>query len=254
MVHTGALPGTPRHSAPIEKIIDQAINEALILEQEGADAILIENMHDVPYLKGFAGPEIIACMTAVSTEIRKSVRIPVGIQILASANREALAVALASSLDFIRVEGFVFAHMADEGYTESCAAELLRYRKMIGAEHIRIFTDVRKKHASHALTADLNITDHIDAAGFFLSDGIIITGSSTGKEPILEDVVSAWNHTDLPVLTGSGITPENIGKYWNYADGFIVGSWIKTNGWWENPVSQERLRLLMEKVNELRKG
>lgn len=51
-----------------------------------------------------------------------------------------------SGLDFIRAEGFVFSHVADEGLMNACAGELLRYRKHIGAEHIQIFTDIKKKH------------------------------------------------------------------------------------------------------------
>lgn len=49
-------------------------------------------------------------------------------------------------LDFIRAEGFVFSHVADEGLLNACAGDLLRYRKLIGADHVRIFTDIKKKH------------------------------------------------------------------------------------------------------------
>lgn len=51
-------------------------------------------------------------------------------------------------LNFIRAEGWVFAHIGDEGYTESCAAALTRYRRHIGADNILIFTDIKKKHRS----------------------------------------------------------------------------------------------------------
>lgn len=51
-----------------------------------------------------------------------------------------------TGLDFIRAEGFVFSHVADEGLLNACAGELLRYRRRIGAEHIQIFTDIKKKH------------------------------------------------------------------------------------------------------------
>lgn len=42
--------------------------------------------------------------------------------------------------------------MADEGFLNACAGDLLRYRKQIGAEHVQIFTDIKKKHRldSHA--------------------------------------------------------------------------------------------------------
>ena len=52
----------------------------------------------------------------------------------------------AADLQFIRAEGFVFAHVADEGVIESDAGQLLRYRKSIDADDIMVFTDVKKKH------------------------------------------------------------------------------------------------------------
>jgi len=252
LIHLDALPGTPNNSGSIEAICKKAISEATILENAGLDAIMIENMHDVPYLKKNVGAEIVACMTAIAVELRKIIRIPMGIQILAAANKEALAVALAAQLEFIRVEGFVYAHLADEGYIESCAGELLRYRKMIGAQHIRIYTDVMKKHASHTLTADLCLKDHIETASYFLSDGIVVTGSSTGKEALVDDVKTAWENTELPVLVGSGISAENIDRYWDIADGFIVGSCLKINGNWKNEIDEKRVNQFMQKVNELR--
>ena len=49
-------------------------------------------------------------------------------QILAGGNREALAVSAAAGLNFIRVEGFIFGHLADEGYMDACAGQLMRYK------------------------------------------------------------------------------------------------------------------------------
>lgn len=64
----------------------------------------------------------------------------------AGANREALAVAQASGAEFIRAEGFVFSHVGDEGWMDSCAGQLLRHRRAIGAEEVMIWTDINKKH------------------------------------------------------------------------------------------------------------
>ena len=76
---------------------------------------MIENMHDRPYLRQSVGPEVTATMAAVLDAIRRAVDVPLGVQILAGANREALAVAFAGGASFIRAENFVFAHVADEG-------------------------------------------------------------------------------------------------------------------------------------------
>lgn len=59
---------------------------------------------------------------------------------------EALAVAKACNFDFIRAEGFVFGHVADEGFTDANAGLVLRYRRKIQAENVLIFADIKKKH------------------------------------------------------------------------------------------------------------
>ena len=119
MVHVRALPGTPASQLSPGSIAERAVDEAKTLAESGCDAVLLENMHDVPYLCGQVGPEIVAAMTTVAVEVRRSVRIPIGLQILAAANLEALAVAHAAALHFVRAEHFAYAHVADEGFLES---------------------------------------------------------------------------------------------------------------------------------------
>ena len=148
---------------------------------------------------------------------------PCGIQILAGANQEALAVAKAVGLDFVRVEGYVYSHVGDEGFFDSDAGELLRYRKMIDAEDILIFTDIKKKHSAHAITDDVSLAETAHAAAFFLSDGVIVTGKSTGMAADQNEVEMVKRSTNLPVLIGSGITFENVQNYLDESDGMIVG-------------------------------
>jgi membrane complex biogenesis BtpA family protein len=253
MLHIRALPGTPLNKLTMAEIIAKSIDEAKIYLDEGVDGLILENMHDVPYLNGNCGPEIVAGMTAVAQEIRKLTDKPVGIQVLAGCNKEALAVAHITGLEFIRAEGFVFGHVADEGMMNSCAGELLRYRKAIGAERVKIFTDIMKKHSSHAITSDLDVTDHAGAAGFFLSDGLIITGSSTAKPASVDELKLVRAVSKLPILIGSGITAENIETYYQLAEGFIVGSSLKIDGKWYNELSSVRIKSFMTNFRSLGK-
>lgn len=250
MIHVQALPGTPLNQFSPKQILDQAVNEAIIYRESGIDVLAIENMHDIPYLKRNIGPEIVALMTLMGHEIKRVTSLPCGIQILAGANQEAVAAAHAAGLDFVRAEGFVFAHVADEGIIESDAGDLLRYRKQIGAESVAIFTDIKKKHSSHQLTMDVDIVETAHAAEYFLSDGLIVTGKSTGLEADLEEIQRVKEAVDIPVLVGSGITIDNVGEYLKVCDGLIVGSWFKEKGDWKRPVSGERVRRFMEKVKK----
>ncbi len=251
MVHVRALPGTPYSEMGIDEIAKLAVSEAKILSDAGFDAIIVENMHDRPYLLREVGPEIVASMTRVVGEIRQAIDIPIGVQILAGANRAALAVAQTSGASFIRVEGFVFAHVADEGLmNEASAASLLRYRKQIGADDVAIYADIKKKHSSHAITDDIDLSSTAEAAAFFGADGVIVTGGSTGEPVAASDLVMA-QICGLPVWIGSGITPDNLTDYWDLADGFVIGSGLKEDGKWLNRLEQERVDSMMRVAREL---
>src|SRR6185503_18865852 len=147
-------------------LVELAAAEAEVYRAGGVDGLIIENMHDTPYTRGGVGPEIVGALAVIGREVKMLTRLPVGVQVLAAANLEAMAVAHAAGLDFIRAEGFVFAHVADEGIIESSAAKLLRSRKLIGAENVQVWTDVKKKHSSHAITADVDIGETAHAVEF----------------------------------------------------------------------------------------
>jgi membrane complex biogenesis BtpA family protein len=237
MLHVGALPGTPAARHSIDRLIEHTVAEARIYRDAGFTAVALENMHDRPYLQGGVGPEVTAAMTALAREVKRETGLVLGIQVLAAANREALAIAVACGAEFVRVEGFVFAHVADEGIIESCAGELLRYRRTIGAERVLVFADIKKKHSAHAITGDVSLAETARAAELFLADGVIVTGPASGAEASPDDVRSTAEAVHLPVLVGSGISIQNLGRFAD-AHGFIVGSSLKQGGIWSNPLDR----------------
>jgi membrane complex biogenesis BtpA family protein len=253
MVHVGALPGTPRASEPVEAIVERAVAEARLLVEAGFDAVMVENMHDVPYLRREVGPEIVAGMTAVARGVRAAVEVPLGVQVLAGANRAALAVAQAASAQFIRAEGFVFAAVADEGLLEQAdAGPLLRYRKQIGAEGIAILADIKKKHSAHAITADVDIAEFARAAEFCGADGVIVTGVATARPTDINDLRRVRVATRLPVAVGSGTTPDNMREMFDSADAVIIGTWFKDRGEWNNAPDPVRVGEIVAAANRAR--
>src|SRR6266568_1174041 len=181
MIHLGALPGTPASGLSLADIEKQALREAKIFCAAGLQGLMIENMHDTPYLRGRVGPEIVSAMAIISRAVKDASRLPCGVQVLAGANLEAMAVAHAAGLDFIRAEGFAFAHVADEGLIQASAARLLRYRRMIGATHVQVWADVKKKHSAHAITADVSLGATAETVEFMGADCVIVTGDVTGE-------------------------------------------------------------------------
>ena len=67
----------------MDEIVETSCQEAEVYRDCGVDGVMVENMHDGPYLRGSVGPEITACMTRVCTEVCSVTKdIPVGVQIL----------------------------------------------------------------------------------------------------------------------------------------------------------------------------
>jgi len=250
MLHLGALPGTPAAREPLDALAERAVAEARTYAEAGFTALMIENMHDRPYLNRAVGPEVVAAMAAIACEVRRAVKLPLGVQVLAGANREALAVALAAGAAFVRVEGFVFAHVADEGVIGADAGELLRYRRAIGAEGIAIFADVKKKHSSHAITADVDVLETARAAEFALADGVVLTGIATGQAADAAEVTQVSGALGIPLLVGSGLGPGNLPRF-AAADGFIVGSSVKRGGVWSEPLDPAATRAMAEVFRSL---
>lgn len=253
MVHVDALPGTPKHASSLRAIVEKAVREAQLLVEHGFDGVMIENMHDVPYLLREVGPEIVAGMTAVGRAVRDAIDTPLGVQILAGANRAAVAVAHTIGAQFVRAEGFVYSAVADEGLLEEAdAGPLLRYRRSIGAGEVFVLADVKKKHSSHAITSDVGLAESVRTAEFCGADGVIVTGVATGRAANLEDVKAVASAARTPVVIGSGARAETVQELFQYADAIVVGASLKERGDWSRPIDPERVKELVSAADRAR--
>ena len=254
MIAVLPLPGSPLYDGNDQRVIDQALSDLEHYKEAGVDSILLENDHDLPYIQPPLDERGVALMTKIAREARKRFDGPIGIQMLEAANITALEIAAEADLDYIRVEAFVFAHVGGSGVINGSAGKILRCRKELNVEHIQVFADVKKKHGSHSLTIDLDIKDEVMQAEFFLADGVIVTSQFTGINPDKSDLMKARSVTKLPVIIGSGMTPENIQDYMPLADGFIVGSCFRKDGKFLEILEPERLNKFMRAFNSARES
>jgi len=252
MIAIQPLPGAPLYRGDDEEIVAQALSDLQTYCEAGVDAIIFENSHDLPYIKPPLPARAVELTKRVAREVRNRFSGPIGIQMLEAANETALEIASEADLDFLRVESYVFAHVGGAGFIEGCAGKLLRLRKETGCEHIKVFGDVKKKHCSHALTGDLDILDEVKQAEFFLVDGVIVTGARTTEPPSLAELRRVKKHAHVPVVIGSGMTPQNIRSYFKIADGFIVGSTFREAGEFLGRLDRKRLNSFMKVFRALK--
>ncbi|MCC6555990.1 MAG: BtpA/SgcQ family protein [Polyangiaceae bacterium] len=248
MVHCWPLPGAPGYTGyGVDAIIDHAIRDARALAEGGVDGLIVENMWDIPFRAGpHLPPESVAVHAVVARAVGQAVPIPMGINLVHNGGVALLAIALAAGARFIRVCMLTGAGVWEAGsWDEGCAADLLRRRKDLHAEHIRILADVDKKHSVRFPGIDL--ATHIEWTRFSGADALIVSGRMTGNAPDLEKVREARRLAgDRPLLVGSGATEENAAAFLEAADGIIVGSSLKEDGRCENPVDIERVKRFVE--------
>ncbi len=253
MVHLLPLPGAPGYdSYGMDAVIEHALRDAEALISGGVDGLMVENMWDLPYYVGMeVPPEEMTAQAVAARAIVEAVDAPVGINVIHNGGRVTLAIAVAAGADFIRVCLLTGARVWDTGeFDRGCAAELLRWRKNLGAEHIKIFADVDKKHS--VAFPGIDLATHIEWTEFYLADALIVSGKMTGDAPELEKVRRARELTTRPILMGSGTTADNIAQFLQYADGAIVGTALKVDGIAENLVDVERVKGYMEAVEAVR--
>jgi membrane complex biogenesis BtpA family protein len=247
MVHLAPLPGSPRWAGSIDEVTRAALSDARALADGGADALLIENFHDAPFTGGRVDAATVAAMAAVARRIADAVPLPLGINVLRSDGRSALAVAVAAGARFIRVNVHVGATLTDQGVIQGDAHALLRERRMLGVA-VRILADVRTKHG--APLADIPLEQEArDCVERGLADGLIVSGAATGEPTAPGDLKRVRDAVpEIPLLVGSGATPASARELLAVADGLIVGTAVKRDGVVGNPVDAERVRRLVAAV------
>jgi membrane complex biogenesis BtpA family protein len=251
MVHFPPLPGTPQYDerAGLEGILDRVSTDVDRLTRGGVDGLMFCNEGDRPYaLK--AGPEAVAVMTWVISRVAPRDR-PFGVDFLWDA-QAALAMALATGGRFIR-EVLTGVYESDMGLWQVDAAALLRYRRAIGAGHVRLLCNVTPEFASPL--GSRTITQRARSAVFSsLVDAILVSGLTAGTAPDLSWVQDAKKGAgdQAPVLLNTGARADTIGQFLRIADGVIVGSTLKVDGVTWNPVDETRVKEFMDAVKRTR--
>ncbi|KJF19299.1 BtpA/SgcQ family protein [Rhodococcus sp. WS3] len=254
VVHLGPLPGSPRYNGErVRDIYADAVRDAKALAAGGIDGIMVENASDMPFSRPEdIGHETVAALTAACIEITDAVDTPIGITCVANGVIPGLAVAKATGAQWVRANQWVNAYIANEGFMNGPAAPALRYRKAIGAADVAILADVHVKFGAHAITADRSISEQATDAEWFDADVLIATGTRTGSPTSPAEVEDVRAGTNLPVIVGSGMDPEQLGALFEVADGAIVGQWLKEDGLWWNRVDQGRVEKLMAAADAFR--
>jgi len=239
MAHVPALPGTPLYDnvGGLEASIRSVRAEVEILLGAGFDSVMFCNENDRPYQLN-AGLEAAALMTRVVTECRPEGH-PFGVDFLWD-SRCALAVGAATGAAFVRCVA-AGGWESDMGLWQTDAAWLLRERRRLDVDSMAILMNVTPEFASPiGARSPGQIARSVAVSS--IPDAILISGPMAGAEPdlsVLADVYQAVSN-DVPVLLNTGAKVATIAQFLENADGVIVGSDLKEDGYTWNRVDRKR--------------
>jgi len=254
-IHFAPLIGFKEHPG-MKKTFELALHDLKAFQKGGVNAVIFENNYDLPH-KIKVGAETIASMTELVTLLKPFIKVPFGISVLWNDYEAALSIAKVCSANFVRIPVFVDTVKTDYGIVNGTPEEVVKFKKKIGAENIKLYCDVHVKHAE--LISNYSLEESILLAEEKGADAIIITGKWTGNAPNIEKLIKARSVAKKPIIIGSGLNKDNVKKLFSYADGGIISTSLKEDSEiknernikpYESRIKEERVREFMKRVKE----
>ena len=247
LLHLNAFPGDPlfRDGDSMKKTVEDARKDLHALQDGGVDGVLFSNEFSLPYQRkiDYIGP---AAMARVIGELMPEIRVPYGID-CESDNLAAIDLAAAIDANFVRAT-FTGVYAGDVGITEPDIAAVLRRKKQLGLNELKLFYFLNNESDEYLVPRELNSI----AKSIIFScrpDGFCIMGAYAGQDASsewLSEVRTAVG--TVPVFCGTGCKAETVALKLAVSDGAFVGTTFKYNGEFNNHIDPDRVIEFMKQV------
>lgn len=219
-----------------EEIMERMVNETEIYYKNGVDAVLVENYF------GDTGN----CIQALEYLHKNMPDKLYGVNILGN-YKTAFELAAKYDADFIQIDS-VCGHLTPEK-DSVYANELIELMK---DRSFQVLGGLRFKYqpirSGRTLEQDAELAK-------MRCDAVVTTGEGTGKDCPTEKLFEFRNVlSDFPLIVGAGVTADNVCEKLKYADGVIIGSWLKQDHRDYGDVCKEYVKEFMDKVMKYRDG
>lgn len=251
LLHLRALPGDPLYGVEdsMDSVLRTAREELHLLQDGGVDGVLIANEFSLPYEKKVSTVTV-AAMAYLVGALREDLKVPYGVNIVSNP-LATIDLAAATGASFVR-STFTGAYVGESGITDTDIAAVMRRKKALGLDRLRLFFKVNPE--SDVYLADRPLPKITKSMIFHcFPDALCVSGASAGTETdssLIQQVRDVAG--DTPVLCNTGCTAANIKEKLAYSDGACVGTAFKKDGKFQNTVDGDRVKEFMDRVREYR--
>jgi hypothetical protein len=245
VIHLPPLPGSPR-AWPLAQTLAQVSHDARALADAGFDRVMVENFGDAPFFADRVPPVTVAAMTACLLAAREA-GAPTGVNVLRNDVESALSIAACVGAVCVRVNVHIGARVTDQGLVQGRAADTLRLRRALGADHVAIWADVDVKHSAPLgpRPIEAEVADAVDRG---LADAVLVTGSGTGHAVDMATLAAVRRATAAPVYVASGVDHGSVASILGACDGAIVGSALRVGGKPGGPIDRALAESFMRRA------
>lgn len=251
MCHLQPLPGDPDYDAEkgVDWIVESALEDLKALQDGGVDAVMFSNERSMPWMTK-AEPITSTTMARVIGELRPRIKVPFGVNVIWDP-MASIDLAVATGALFVR-EVFTGAYASDFGLWSPNCGEIIRHQYAVRGEKVFLLYNITPE--ASAYLGNRSLSDIAKSTVFNgRPDGLCVSGMTAGMETPENDLrIVKTAVPDVPVLTNTGVRLENVEQQLAIADGAIIGTAFKEDGYIWNRVEQRRVTAIMQKVKNLR--
>ena len=253
MCHLEPLPGDPGYKADkgLEWIMESARRNLAALQEGGVDAVMFSNEQSLPYLTKVE-PITYVTMARVIGEILREIKVPFGVNVLWDP-KASIDLAVATGALFVR-EIFSGVYASDFGLWNTNTGEVIRHQHAIHGEKLRLLFNIVPEAASYL--GARSVSDIARSTVFnHRPDALCVSGLVAGVPTSADTLRQAKEAaSDTPIFANTGVRLENVEQQLAVADGAVVGTTFKKDGYIWNDVDVARVKAFMKKVKDFRGG
>lgn len=245
MCHFRALPGDPGYDsvAGVDAILDAARSDLRALQDGGVDAVMFSNEASLPYLLK-TEPITAITMARIIGELLPEIAVPFGVNVLWDPTAS-IDLAVGTGAKFVR-EVFSGVYASDYGLWNTHSGEIARHRRAVDGQGVRLLYNIVPESAVYVGQREIS---SIARSTVFNAnpDALCVSGLTAGAETSAETLRVVKDAVpNTPVFANTGVTAASVAAQLAIADGAVIGTAFKRDGYIWNEVDESRVRALTD--------